>query len=107
MTTIFKWPPGIDLNARKNWVLQRKCGRQIRAFLVMLTGKHRFEPDVFAYAADQYISGLELSLLDDGVGPLGRPLCRLARAYARRFHREIVDEARYFEFVRRHALLGQ
>jgi hypothetical protein len=86
-------PPGIDFRARREWVIHRRSGRKIRHAIAELRRVHAFEPDAFSFASNAYISGLEKSLLaDDDTGRAGRSPCRLARAYARRFHRDLVNE---------------
>jgi hypothetical protein len=97
-------PPGIDIFARRDWAIRRRTGRRIRDDLMAARKACAFEPDTFRFACGKYIGGLETSLAD--AGRPGRALIRLGRAYARRFHREIVDEARYIEACRRRLLLG-
>jgi hypothetical protein len=100
---IFKLAPaGINFNSRKNWVLQRRSGRDIRNFIAGLADVHRLEPAVFLDLARAYIAGLEQSLHDC---PLGRPLCRLARAYAAKYHRQLVADLALHRMAVRHLLL--
>jgi hypothetical protein len=105
MNNIYKLaPPGIDIFARRQWVIDRRFGREIRDTLDRLRRHHAHEPDGFDFAANAYISGLDKSLAD--FGRSGRVMCRLARAYARRFRKELDEENKYLRLVTRHALLG-
>jgi hypothetical protein len=106
-TNIYKFaPPGIDFRARREWVIHRRSGRKIRHAIAELRRVHAFEPDLFLFASCRWISGLEKSLLvDDDTGRTGRSLCRLARAYARRFHRDLVNELLLVRVGARRALL--
>jgi hypothetical protein len=105
MTNIFKFPPA-GLRDRNEWVLQRRFGRQIRDAIVGLSRDHSFDPETFLIAAKAYNSGIETLCADEAFRRRGQMFCRLARAYVRKFHRELVAYLALARMAARHTLLG-
>jgi hypothetical protein len=80
-------------------------GRQVRAVVAGFKDDYWNDPDSFVVATDAYVSGL-VKILENHENPKGKVLCRLARAYARRFQRDLVNELVLVKHAARVALCG-
>jgi hypothetical protein len=96
-------PAGIDLAARREWQRERFLAARIRSAMTHYRTVYSFQPDLFLSAARDYVAGIELAAADDPRGPKFR---RLARAHARRFHRDLVNDLVLIRAGVRHALMG-
>jgi hypothetical protein len=103
-TNVFKLAPaGIDLATRREWQRERFLTARIRSAMTHYRTVYSFQPDLFLSAARDYVAGIELAAADDPRGPKFR---RLARAHARRIHRDMVNELVLVRAGVRRALMG-